>query len=80
MKIKTQSKAVLFSQDRSEGARHGKVGRGEEVGIKNKVGMERREIKVFIKHLSLDYPNVQKQVQTWPNTDRDYINLQSTPA
>lgn len=62
MKIKTQSKTILFSRDRRERARHSKKGGGKEVRIKNQVGIEAREIKVFRMHLRVDYPNLQQQV------------------
>lgn len=70
MKIKTQSKTILFSRDRREGARYGKKGRGKEVRIKNKVRIETREIKVFRMHLRVDYPNLQQQVKIFLTTKK----------
>lgn len=56
MKIKTQSKTILFSRDWRGGERDGRQGRGKEVRIKDKVGIERTETQVF-RILRVDYPN-----------------------
>lgn len=63
MKIKTQSKTILFSRDWKEGARDGRRGRGKEVRIKNKAGIEGTETQVFRMCLRMDYPNYHQQVQ-----------------
>lgn len=62
MKIKTQSKTILFNQDRREGERDGRRGRGKEVRMKDKVGIERTETLVFRMCLRVEYPNLQQQV------------------
>lgn len=50
MKIKTQSKTILFGRDRREGGRDGRRGRGKEVRIKHKAEVKDRNAglqKVF---------------------------------
>lgn len=70
MKIKTQSKTILFSRDRRGGERDGRRGRGKEVRIKDKVGIERTETLVFRMCLRLDYPNLQQQVLIPPTIEK----------
>lgn len=63
MKIKTQSKTILFSRDWREGWKDERRGRGKEVRIKDKVGIERTETLLFTMCLRVDYPNLEQQVQ-----------------
>lgn len=70
MKIKTQSKTILFGRDRREGERDGRRGRGKEVRIKDKVGIERTETLVFRMCLRVDYPNLRQQVQIPSATEK----------
>ena len=70
MKIKTQSKTILFSGDRRGGERDGRRGRGKEVRIKDKVGIGRTETLVCRMCLRLDYPNFQQQVLIQPTIEK----------